>query len=272
MLTPHRDIFCGIFDSNIARKGQMHSNDRRVNCFELEFFHKDSGTSYINGKEHQSRRGMLLCAKPGQIRHSMFPVHCSFIRVFPSPNIDKELIAILSSLPDCVYLDNTAKIEELIALFARLGACFVLPSDSNTDTVLINSLFYEILHRFLRASKNNTDSESSVGMNRISREACNYINENYASSCSLKAIAEAVSISPNHLHTVFSRNIGISPYEYVIIKRIEHAKRLIMTGEMTMIEIALETGFRSQSHFSKIFKEQTGDTPGQFRKKLFSNF
>ena len=272
MLTPHNDIFCGIFDSSIARKGIVHSSDRLVECFELEIFHRNSGTSYINEIKHPVKRGMLILAKPGQIRHSEFPVRCSYIRIFPSEHIDSKLIALLNTIPDCTYLDSETKISDLLALFARLGACFLSLSDNDCDKILINSLFYDILHKFLRASRKITDEENSIALNRIAREACNYINENYMNDCSLKTIAHAVSASPNYLQTIFTKSIGISPYEYVIEKRIERAQKLIMTGEITMLEIALETGFRSQSHFCKIFKEKLGETPGEYRKRLFSDF
>ena len=95
-----------------------------------------------------------------------------------------------------------------------------------------------------------------------------YINENYRGDCSLKAIAAAVQISPNHLHVVFKRETGVTPFAYVLKKRIVHAQRLIVTGEMSMLEIALESGFCSQSHFNKAFRAATGVTPVQYRKNL----
>ena len=53
-----------------------------------------------------------------------------------------------------------------------------------------------------------------------------------------------------------------------VFKRIEKAKKLLMLGEKSLIEIALETDFSSQSYFTKIFKEQTGITPAMYQKEL----
>ena len=55
-------------------------------------------------------------------------------------------------------------------------------------------------------------------------------------------------------------------------KRVEQAKKQIMAGEKTMLEIALECGFCSQSHFNKVFKEQTALTPVEYRKKLLERY
>jgi len=60
----------------------------------------------------------------------------------------------------------------------------------------------------------------------------------------------------------------MTPFAYVLKKRIAHAQRFIMAGDKSMLEIALETGFCSQSHFNKAFRAATGTTPVQYRKQL----
>jgi AraC family transcriptional regulator len=55
-------------------------------------------------------------------------------------------------------------------------------------------------------------------------------------------------------------------------RRINKAKKLIASGEKTMSQIALETGFCSQSHFNKVFKEKTGQTPIAYRRALLEQY
>ena len=81
MLTPEKDISCGIFDSSLLRKKQTKSNPRVVASYELEIFLADGGVSFMNDEHREVRRGMLLCAKPGAIRRSDFPVKCGYIRI-----------------------------------------------------------------------------------------------------------------------------------------------------------------------------------------------
>ena len=104
MLYAENDIYCGIFDSGILRKNAQKSQDRTVACYEIELFHTDTGISYVNDQKHPVRRGMILCTKPGQIRHSEFPVRCSFIRIFPDGAQRTGVKKILDRLPDCLYL------------------------------------------------------------------------------------------------------------------------------------------------------------------------
>ena len=268
MLIQNEDIYCGVFDSGIIRKNEQRSHDREVTCYELELFHKDSGTSHINGTAYQIRRGMLLCSKPGQIRFSDFPLKCSFIRVF-TKNLDEKLDMILASLPDVRYIDDEEQTERMLSLFSKLGSYFINPADTTAE-LRINSLFYELLTLIVR--NENTSVSSKPDVTNAVRAAYEYINESFTKSCTLTEIADAVNLSPNHLHTVFREAIGMTPYEYVTEKRIEKAKKLIMSGDRSMLETALEVGFCSQSHFNKVFRKAVGMTPAEYRKNLLSQY
>lgn len=264
------ELQCGVFDSTILRRDHAKSQDRRVIYYEVELFHTASGVSHVEGKRYPTRRGMLLCAKPGQVRHSEFPVKCSFLRV--APHRDADVDRLLSAAPDCLYIEDEGKIEELMGLFSKMGAHSVSSAPKELNTVRINATFMEILYRCMRLWQGEGEIVRDAPVNRIARDAYDYINEKFCADCSLKRIAEALHVSPNYLHTVFRKSVGCTPFELVIEKRIDKAKKLIVAGEKTMLEIALETGFCSQSHFNKVFKEKTGQTPIDYRRSLLEQY
>jgi len=268
MLGKKDEIYCGVFDSGVMRPGKGKSQLREVAQYELELFHIAGGVSHVNGKGYPTKRGMLLCAKPGDMRYSDFPVRCSFIRITPGAS-GEECERILNSLPHVFYIEDEKKADELLALFGKLGSAFINPNeDIDVDVLRTNSLFFEILCRAVKLCRGVTEEGGSGYASRVVREAYEYINENFTSDCSLRSIAAAVHISPNYLHTIFCSQVGVTPFEYVTEKRIEKAKRLIMAGEYSMLEIALEVGFCSQSHFNKVFKEKCGMTPAQYRRSF----
>ena len=270
MYFPTEELQCGVFESTILRRDHIKSQDRRVTYYELELFHTASGVSHIDGKRYPARRGMLLCAKPGQIRYSEFPVKCSFLRI--KPERDGDVDRLLSAAPDCFYIEDENEIEELMGLFAKVGACTVSTAPMEQTAVRMNAGLWEILSRCMRLWRGSQDAVADAPVNRIARDAYEYINENYHADCSLQRIADALHVSPNYLHTVFRQSVGCTPYELVIEKRIHKAKKLIVTGEKTMAQIALETGFCSQSHFNKVFKEKTGHTPAAYRRSLLEQY
>lgn len=265
MLTPEKDISCGIFDSSLLRKKQTKSNPRTVVSYELEIFLDDGGVSFMNDEHREVRRGMLLCAKPGAIRRSDFPVKCGYIRITEDAARREGIADLLSSLPSYTYLEAPSEADDIIALFSKLERRLFGRSADTLTTLRANALFLDILYRLHKSCGNTAGMQSAQPVGNALHAAREYIIEHFMEDCSLCRIAHEVNLSPNYLHTAFKEAFGETPYAYVTKMRIEKAKKLIAAGQESMLTIALETGFCSQSHFNKVFKAQTGMTPKEFR-------
>lgn len=268
MLTPEKELYCGIFDSSLLRKKQAKSNPREVTSYELEIFLADSGRSFMNNEQREVRRGMLLCAKPGAIRRSDFPVKCGYIRITEEGAEREGLVPLLSSLPSYTYIESAEAADEMIALFSKLERRLFAKSEDRLTSLRANALFLDILYRLHKICGESSEAETVGPVGDPLHAAREYIIEHFAENCSLERIANEVNLSPNYLHTAFKEAFGETPYAYVTKKRIEKAKRLIAAGQASMLDIALETGFCSQSHFNKVFKSQTGMTPKEFRSSI----
>ncbi|MCE5189177.1 MAG: AraC family transcriptional regulator [Eubacteriales bacterium] len=94
---------------------------------------------------------------------------------------------------------------------------------------------------------------------------CNYLTAHLDETVSLDALASLAGLSKYHLLRSFTRETGITPYSYLETLRIDRAKALLKQGE-TPANVAQETGFSDQSHFSNTFKRLIGLTPGQYRR------
>ena len=266
MIKDTQKIQCGIFDSSVLRGSITKSQDRRVECYELELFLESRGTSFIDGVRHPVRRGMLLRAKPGQIRYSLFPVRCYFIRLFVGADEDME--ATLAAFPECFYIEREEDIEELASLFARLSGHTTSSFFSDWRTMRINADLTAILYKCMHLFEASGDAEDGTVSGTLVREAYEYISENFTRPLPLAEIAEALHVSPSYLHATFKRSVGATPAQVVTARRIDKAKRLIAAGEKSMLEIALEVGFCSQSHFNKVFLKECGITPATYKKEL----
>lgn len=90
-----------------------------------------------------------------------------------------------------------------------------------------------------------------------------YLKSHYAENISLSKLTSITNLSPFHLLRVFKKQVGCPPHEYQTQLRIAHARRLIRDGN-SILNVALETGFADQSHFSRNFKRIVGIPPGQY--------
>jgi AraC-like DNA-binding protein len=132
---------------------------------------------------------------------------------------------------------------------------------------LISCDIQRILAELFNLSNGNHNStpvsESSVN------NSINFIKHNFKNKLSLNDIATNISMSPFHFSRIFKKETGYSPYEYIIIIRLNHAKTLLKTTNMLIKEIAFECGFNSESNFVITFKKHTNMSPKQFRNIPF---
>ncbi|WP_319582237.1 AraC family transcriptional regulator [uncultured Pseudodesulfovibrio sp.] len=91
-----------------------------------------------------------------------------------------------------------------------------------------------------------------------------YLSDHLAEKVSLDELAGAAGLSRYHLLRVFQAATGLPPHAYQNQLRVDLGKRLLAQG-MPVSEAALETGFTDQSHFTRVFRQYTGATPGQYR-------
>jgi AraC family transcriptional regulator len=95
-----------------------------------------------------------------------------------------------------------------------------------------------------------------------------YIQENFAKWIPLATLARLVRLSPCHFCRAFKQSFGMSPHRYQNERRIEHAKRLLATREMSVTEVGLEIGFLSSTAFATAFRKATGFTPRDYARSL----
>lgn len=95
-----------------------------------------------------------------------------------------------------------------------------------------------------------------------------YIGEHLAEAISLSTLADQAGLSPFHFVRVFKQATGRTPHRYLLERRLERARELLLCRSRALAEVAVETGFCDQSHLTLHFKRTYGLTPGEFRRRL----
>lgn len=94
-----------------------------------------------------------------------------------------------------------------------------------------------------------------------------YINRHLSSDLEVNFLASRVSLSPYYFSRQFRKETGYSPYQYILISRINLAKFYLKTSQDTVKNIGYSCGFKSEHSFCTAFKSETGITPSEFRRK-----
>jgi len=97
-----------------------------------------------------------------------------------------------------------------------------------------------------------------------------YIEDHLGDDLSLSRIASVTGVSASHFKTLFRESAGVPVHQYVVQRRIERAKDLLMQGKLSIAEIALATGFSHQSHLARHMQRSVGLSP-RAMKRLFAD-
>jgi AraC family transcriptional regulator len=92
-----------------------------------------------------------------------------------------------------------------------------------------------------------------------------YVKSRLSESITLSDMANSAGLSPMHFAAQFRAATGYRPHQYLLLCRLERAKELMANASCSMLDIALDVGFHTQSHFTNVFKRLTGKTPGAWR-------
>ena len=91
-----------------------------------------------------------------------------------------------------------------------------------------------------------------------------HLNENIT----VGDLAAHACVTKSHLIRLFHQALGITPLQYVLRKKVQHAQRLLLATDLSVKEIAHKVGFDDVSYFIRLFRKSLGFTPQEYRIKL----
>ena len=102
---------------------------------------------------------------------------------------------------------------------------------------------------------------------RTLKESIKYIHSNYTEKIQIPYLARLENLSNSRYITIFSKEMGKTPSEYILDLRLSRARELLLTTDMEISLVGASSGYKDQYFFSRIFKKYTGMSPNEFRKK-----
>ena len=143
-------------------------------------------------------------------------------------------------------------------------------ADRYAKDFMIHTLTVELMIHLSRAMRNEWEENLKV-KNGKARElvkiARQYMDENFEHGITVAEAAQYVFLSQGYFTRAFKDELGISPMNYLMSKRIEKACELLENNEIKVSSIAVQSGFSSPQRFNVAFRKLMGKTPMEYRKE-----
>lgn len=137
-----------------------------------------------------------------------------------------------------------------------------------TDSLAV-SVASRLVSTYSSMAQRQVAQSGGLGGRRL-KQTLAYIEDHLAEDLSLARIASITGVSASHFKTLFRESAGVPVHQYVVQRRIERAKDLLLQGKLSIAEIALETGFSHQSHLARHMRRSVGLSP-RAMKRLFAD-
>lgn len=258
-------VAVGIYNAQLHHKRKTVTENRKTTMFELELPIEEGGISYIDKESMKVTRDILICAKPGQLRHTRLPFKCYYIHMIVK---NGPLYDTLMQLPNYIRPEDASV---FLQMFEQLCDCYDTGIPENE--LLLHSLLLQLVYRLKQSAPASAFKYNSKhNHHAVIEQAIGYIKENLSSDLTLGLLAERANFSPVYFHNLFKASTGKTTHEYIEEQRIKKAMQLLITTDMTLTKICFECGFSSQSYFNYVFKRKTGYTPRAYAKQAMESY
>ena len=249
---PHFELSEGVYNSKTITPS--HSHDWSLLCLVL----KGSYTENRGAKLYTRQPSTVFFLPAGEPHVSDFSsTKVGIFRI----EINPERLAQLNQQTDILKSPLDFKGGANFLLATKIYREFNLMDEASP--IAIEGLVLELLAQAVRSVGIRRGRQRAIPI--WLRETKDFLRGNFYENHSLDTIAAQVGVQPCHLATEFRRRYGLTIGEYVRRLRVEFACHKLSGSNAPLVEIALGSGFCSQSHFTRTFKCMTGFTPAQYR-------
>lgn len=251
-------------------------------------------TVVINEKEYVVKPYEILCVGSGVIHSCKAPT--SGKRFFLQIDVTRlttitgvnSIISFIGSVLHITPMDAPDIHRQIVALFEEIAEEyfrseeFELTQDSSPDndnsisrgTLSEPIIYAKFLTMLTLIGRSHLDRISpNIGSGMKSKEyidkfmvVCQYIDQHFAEELDLESVAAMAGFSKFHFSRLFKEFAKTSFYKYVNQQRINHAEKLLSDPDISITQVAIQSGFSSSTSFIRMFKQMKNCTPTEFRK------
>ena len=225
----------------------------------------------IGGQEHVIRENTLLVIRPDDV-HSFH--HCSdqellYINLGVRESALQTMLLILSkNLYDFLLKEPFVEFElskTTATYFANIFDKFhTSTQDDNANEILLSTIFTSILRELLTCYNK---SKQTKNYSPTVTEFIKHMRKPENLILSINDIIKNMNYSHCHIIRLFKKETGITPSQYFLKIKLNYARSLLETTNLSVLDIASTVGFSSLGHFTEVFKKEYSLPPANYRRK-----
>lgn len=241
--------------------------------YELYLLEKGQGIFSVDGREYALSRGDVILLRTN-VENSFAPLEeeaefrfdfVTFSLEQPGPARRELDRALAEEKGFCLRPANR---EDIQALMYRLQKSFLLRGEGSEfeGKLLLGSLVQALLAPEVRSGAQGTAQGRGRSSAKYVNHIVDYLQENYEKPISLEELGQLVGLHPRYLSSLYAEYTGRTIWETLLAIRLERAKKMLLSTDRSVTDIAMDTGFGDSQYFSRRFAAAEGISPRAYRK------
>ncbi|MCI5649183.1 MAG: AraC family transcriptional regulator [Fusicatenibacter sp.] len=225
----------------------------------MEYVLGGEGTILVNGRAYQAKEGDIYLLPPGKSHDYYSDAKNPWTKIWFNARgpLTESLLEIYNPGQRVVF-ENAGG----CSFFERIHAIGKNRSDTAAEKHQSAALVFHELLQYLYQKYDAGERTYS----EETRVCIEFIENHITESISLKQLGELVYLSESQVIRNFRRDLGVTPYEYILDRKMEQAKLLLRSTRLRVKEIAFHLGFCDEHYFTYLFGKRNGQTPMAYRK------
>ncbi len=257
------DTLCDAYHVRSDKSSSLHGHHH----FLLTLIIDGRGIQQINGVDHPFSTGDLFILSPADFHMNIVNEGERFEYYgvkFSYDILDGELSELcdIRRFPAHINLTEATGERMRFILETLLDECGAARQQPGSATML-RTLVQQLVILAVREMPAVAQAPSGVFVNRV----LGYLQSNFHYPITVSDASSYMGYTPNYFSMLFKERIGVNFGEYLKGMRLSYARNLLLSGKMSVTEVAMEAGFGSLAHFSRSFLQAYGYSPKQFAKR-----
>jgi len=248
--------------------GYAVTPDHQHPAYMFVMAYDDETKVVIEGKSIQSSLNTIFCLSPNikhhEVQSYLPPKYCA---VF----IEKDFFekSLYCYCEEVLYLNGLVvdikshKVDLLIRDFI-----YESQNSVSTQIMVLESIATLLTHEIIRNIVGYDNPPIERTDNMLINETVKFMNSTYEKDVTVEELAKRLNLSKSHFTKLFTDAMQVSPMVYLRTIRLQNAKKMLRTKELSVTVVAQQCGFNSTSYFTKMFKEHFLQTPKEFMENF----